>query len=46
MRHAICLLLALAALPAQSQKPETIYTHASIWTGVPAAPRAEALAVG
>src|ERR671919_635654 len=39
-------LLALAALPAQSQKPETIYTHASIWTGVPGAPRAEALAVG
>ena len=40
------VLLALAALPAQSQKPETIYTHASIWTGVPGAPRAEALAVG
>jgi predicted amidohydrolase YtcJ len=39
-------LLALAALPAQSQKPETIYTHATIWTGVPGAQRAEALAVG
>jgi predicted amidohydrolase YtcJ len=40
-------LLALAALPvaAQFPKPETIYTHASIWTGVPGAPRAEALAV-
>jgi predicted amidohydrolase YtcJ len=42
------LLTLLAALPATAQSPkaETIYTHASIWTGVPGAPRAEALAVG
>jgi predicted amidohydrolase YtcJ len=41
------VLLSLTALPAAAQPPkaETIYTHVSIWTGVPGAPRAEALAV-
>jgi predicted amidohydrolase YtcJ len=53
MRTALALLFLLVtatALPAGSRPtsptpPETIYTNASIWTGVPGAPRAEALAV-
>lgn len=38
------LCLALCACRPQ-EKAETIYTNASIWTGVPGAPRAQALAI-
>ncbi len=43
---AFCVGLSMSACQAPEQPAETIYTNASIWTGVANAPRAEALAVG
>jgi predicted amidohydrolase YtcJ len=39
------MLLMLAGCTSEAMVSQTIYTNANIWTGVPGAPRAEALAV-